>query len=77
MGYEYKIIIALTTEEREAVAQLILSKRTANKLWDDFVEIERDGIYVCKNLHPDVWKEFEELHHYLDTLKKTYTVEEL
>jgi hypothetical protein len=46
--------------------------------WPDIkISFDEEGIYVCKSLSPELWTDLEDIHKFLQSLKKNIEVEEL
>ncbi len=76
MGFEYKIKIELTEDEKEEVKNII-PPTTGLNLYEDDVKLEENGIYIVKYDRPDLWLRLEGLKNYLEKTKKEYLIEEL
>lgn len=76
MGFEFKILVQLATDDKEKIARLIRSNED-NDTFGDEVEFEDDGIYVCKYNTSDLWTGLEQLKDFLDKKKIDYIIEEL
>lgn len=75
MGFEYKIKIQLTNEEKEKIKDIIPSKELRS--FEDEMKFEDDGIYVVKYDRPDLWLRLEVLRDFIEKTKRKYEIEEL
>lgn len=76
MGFEFKIIVKLDTNDKEKIKGLIPSADNDVK-FEDAIEFEEDGIYVCKYRTSKLWTGLEQVKEYLDDKKLNYNIEEL
>jgi N-dimethylarginine dimethylaminohydrolase len=76
MGLEYFIHVELSEKDKEGIRQLI-DFDAEGENWGDVVEVEEDGIYVCKSVDAELWRGLEQLKSYLDNKVVTYRIEEL
>ncbi len=82
MGYEYKITLSATDEEREGLIDFIEQLKSKNDSLARHapsvtVQQEDDGLYICQFWSSNVWQGLEALREYLAKRKLRYTVEEL
>ncbi len=82
MGYEYKITLSATDEEKEGLIDFIEQLQSKNDSLAHhapsvIVQQDEDGLYVCQYLSSNVWQGLEALRQYLAERKLRYTVEEL
>ena len=82
MGYEYKIKLSVTDEEKEGLIdfmQQLKSKSDSLTCSTPLLTLheEDDGLYICQYLSSNVWQGLEALQQFLAERKLKYTVEEL
>ena len=82
MGYEYKIKLSVTDEEKEGLIdfmQQLKSKSDSLTCSTPLLTVheEDDGLYICQYLSSNVWQGLEALQQFLAERKLKYTVEEL
>ncbi len=82
MGYEYKIMLSVTDEEREGLIDFIEqlnSKNVSLARHAPSVTLQQDddGLYICQFVSSNVWQGLEALREYLAERKLKYRVEEL
>jgi hypothetical protein len=77
MGFEYKIMVSLSTIDKIEIEELC-KKAISNKPDYSFdIRFVDEGIYVCKYDKPDIWKGLEDLHNLIIKKKLRFEIEEI
>lgn len=77
MGFEFKITVSLSESEKAEIREILMEIPDQKKDYSPLIEIQEDGIYVCKFDKPDLWLGLDKLHNLLVDKKLHFIAEEL
>lgn len=77
MGFEYKITVSLSESDKTEIEDIYKSIVSAKTDFSPLIEIEDNGIYVCKFDKPDIWLGLGNLHNFLIENKLDFKIDEL
>jgi hypothetical protein len=77
MGFEYKITVSLSESDKTEIEHIYKNIDSKKSDFSPEIEIEDDGIYVCKYDKPDLWLGLDDLYDFLIEKKLDFKTDEL
>ncbi len=77
MGFEYKIAVSLSESDKTEIEDMYKNNDSKKTDFSPKIEIEDDGIYVCKYDKPDLWLGLDDLHNFLIEKNLDFKTDEL
>ena len=77
MGFEYKIVVSLSSMDKKEVEGICLKYKSNLKDFPFDFEVKDYEIYICRFDKPLLWTDLEDLRDYLQKRKLKFDIEEI